>query len=427
MKKKIGPDESRDEFKKRMQVCEGSKGNLKNRLEVCLMDYQSQLLLNELLSLSLKPMPFDDMLALFIKSIVSVPWFAFESKGAIFLVEDNTDVIRMHAHYNMPEDLIRICARVPFGRCLCGRTAASGKIVFKNHLDGAHENTYEGIKPHGHYCIPIMSTSKKLLGVITLYVKVGQSSSRKEMDFLKAVADVVAIILDRRTMTESLIQAEKMTTLGELAAGVAHDINNPLGVMAMRLYSLSMENNDLAPEVKLALDAIKSQVQRIQVMVDRLLLYARKKVTAMVPMDINSVLGTIVPLIGHYREAKNVKWENELSGKLPKIKGDFHQLQEVFINLALNACQAMKGKGTIRIKSEYSDKLKAVIVSVSDTGPGIPQKNISRIFDPFFTTKEEGTGLGLSICQNIVNSHGGKIEVASEHGKGTTFRVTLPA
>jgi len=137
------------------------------------------------------------------------------------------------------------------------------------------------------------------------------------------------------------------------------------------------------------------------------------------------VLKSVSPLIAYYPEFKKVTWKEELTEILPPIEGDFNQLQEVFLNLALNACQAMPDGGNITIVSKKAGD-GFVEVSVIDTGKGISKENMEKLFTPFFTTKDDGTGLGLPICHNSIEIHSGKITVESVPGTGTTFKVKLP-
>jgi PAS domain S-box-containing protein len=236
---------------------------------------------------------------------------------------------------------------------------------------------------------------------------------------------VIRDITERKKMERQMIESEKMAAIGQLAAGVAHEINNPLLVLMGRLDMLEMDNEKFSPEAQKTLGIISAQASRMRAIVDSLLSYARKKPPCMDRVDINSVLKTISPLLSYNPEFKNLLWKEELADDLPSIKGDFNQLQEVFINLSTNACQAMHNGGTVTIRS-YNLNEGTVRVVVQDTGPGIKEEDISRIFTPFFTTKDKGTGLGLPLCKSIVESHGGKISVESAIDKGTLFEVDFP-
>jgi len=171
--------------------------------------YHLQFVLNKLLHISLENIPMEEMFERIIDHIVSVNWLALESQGGIFLVEDEPDVLIMKAQRRLGQPLQTACARVPFGRCLCGRAAKSGEIEFADCVDERHENRYEGMPDHGHYCVPIISSDKKTLGVITLYLKKEHPREEREEEFLRAVANVLAGIIQRKQAEERIIQASE--------------------------------------------------------------------------------------------------------------------------------------------------------------------------------------------------------------------------
>ena len=236
---------------------------------------------------------------------------------------------------------------------------------------------------------------------------------------------VVRDITERKKMERRMVQNEKMAAIGQLAAGIAHEINNPLFVILGRLDMLFMDFESLDQGMRQTLETIRTQAEHMRTIVDRLLSYSRRKAPRMDVIKINDVLKTVYPLVAHHPEFKNITWKVDLSQSIPAISGDFNQLQEIFINLAINACQAMKNGGILMMSSRF-DGEGFVEIRVQDTGAGMRKSDIDRLFTPFFTTKEEGTGLGLVICQDIVESHGGKIEVSSEPGKGSIFKIRLP-
>jgi len=230
---------------------------------------------------------------------------------------------------------------------------------------------------------------------------------------------------EKKKMELQMIQSEKMAAVGQLASGVAHEMNNPLLVVLGRLDLL--EEDKLSEELTKTLDIIKNQAQRMRSIVDRLLSYSRKKQPDTKPLDLNKLLESISPLLSYHPEFKKITWKQQLGKSLPLIKGDFNQIQEVFVNLGLNACQAMTSGGEVKIITSYNKKNKYVEVQVKDTGAGMGDEQLQKLFDPFFSTKDKGTGLGLAICHNIIESHKGTIDVGSKKGTGTTFTIKLPA
>lgn len=236
---------------------------------------------------------------------------------------------------------------------------------------------------------------------------------------------VIQDITQRKKIEKQMVENEKMAAIGQLAAGVAHEINNPLLVILGRIELFEMSGQELPEEAKKTFETIKSQANRMRLIVDSLLSYSRKKPARMDTVDVNAVLKTISPLVAFYPEFKKIEWKEDLCHEKLFVKGDFNQLQEVFLNLATNACQAMPGGGSLIIKSLSQGK-DIARVEVRDTGKGIKKEDLGRLFVPFFTTKDNGTGLGLSLCRSIIESHSGSIEAESVIDKGTVFRVDLP-
>jgi DNA-binding CsgD family transcriptional regulator/putative methionine-R-sulfoxide reductase with GAF domain len=194
-------------------------------------NYDIQTVLNKLLCLSLKNTPLEEILERFIEQITSIPWLALESKGGILLVEDDPEVLVMKANRSLGTPLLTMCARIPFGRCLCGRAASSAKVVFADCIDKRHEHQYEGISPHGHYCVPIISSEKKVLGVINLYVREGHRRDRREEDFLTAIANTLAGIIELKQTDQALKKREKEL---EIKTNSLEEMNSALKFLLKR-------------------------------------------------------------------------------------------------------------------------------------------------------------------------------------------------
>ena len=225
-----------------------------------------------------------------------------------------------------------------------------------------------------------------------------------------------------------LVNSEKMASLGKLAAGIAHEINNPLG--GILIYSsLMKEELDGADSRRQDLEKIVQEATRCKDIVKSLLEFSRQTEPKMEPTDINKAITDGLFFLENQALFHNIKIVKSLSPVPPMVRGNPGQLKQVFMNIIVNAAEAMPGGGTLTIKTAPSDDQKAVSIDFVDTGEGIPQENLTRIFDPFFTTKElgKGTGLGLSTSYGIIDEHGGRIDVKSQVGKGTTFRIELPA
>jgi two-component system NtrC family sensor kinase len=223
-----------------------------------------------------------------------------------------------------------------------------------------------------------------------------------------------------------LIRSEKLASLGELVAGIAHEINNPLtGILVFS--SLISNDSRLDPALKSDLSTVIQETERCATIVRGLLDFSRESVPQKTWTSLNEILDASLALVKNQAQFQNITIALNYSPELPTILADPHQLEQVFINILLNASHAMSDGGTLRIMTDMAGKSNGVVVKIADTGCGIPEENLSRIFDPFFTTKEtSGTGLGLSVSYGIINSHGGNIEVESTVGVGSTFTIHLP-
>ncbi|OCC14140.1 sensory box sensor histidine kinase [Dissulfuribacter thermophilus] len=227
-----------------------------------------------------------------------------------------------------------------------------------------------------------------------------------------------------RTM-DLMCQTEKMATVGNLAAGVAHEINNPLGGVILCFKNLIESDMDEETR-KIHIEVINSGLLKIQKTVKELLDFARKTPMAKVPSSVNSILDESIRLVDCMLAKRNIKIIKDFYVDMPTVLVDPGKIEQVIINIIINAVHAMGENGTLFISTAVEDDM--CVISIKDTGPGIDPKILSRIFDPFFTTKEpgKGTGLGLAVCKAIIEQHGGRIEVESEKGAGARFIIKLP-
>ncbi len=232
-------------------------------------------------------------------------------------------------------------------------------------------------------------------------------------------------ITDRDDLERRLVQADKLSSIGLLAAGVAHEVNTPLAVISTYAQMLSKQVSGDEAQSKLA-EKIAKQTFRASEIVNSLLNFSRTSPTEFGELDLNRVVRETVGLVEHQFDKAGVTTSLDLAESLPMIRGNAGKLQQVFLNLFINARDAMVGGGTLRVRSWAESNL--VHVEIHDTGQGIPPDLLSRIYDPFFTTKgpKKGTGLGLSITYGIVQEHNGIIEVESEPGLGTRFHLEFP-
>ncbi|MDP2915999.1 MAG: ATP-binding protein [Candidatus Aminicenantes bacterium] len=222
-----------------------------------------------------------------------------------------------------------------------------------------------------------------------------------------------------------LIQTEKMASLGQLAAGVAHELNNPIGTIMMFSRILQEELGD-NEKWQNDITLVVQEADRAAKIIKDLLSFAKETKVKPGLVNINTVMKEALSLLVKQSIFHNVEVRTELDPKLPSTFADPDLLKQVFLNIILNGVQAMDGKGTLTIQSRKLDKGKKIEIRVQDTGKGIPEENLPRLFDPFFTTKEKGTGLGLAIVYSLISKHQGTVTAESRLGQGATFIITLP-
>jgi len=523
-------------------------------------DRQTRKITTDLLTLAVQDYPLEVFLEEALKVILSAPWLKVDQKGAIFLSENASRTLVLKAQCGLAEALKTACAAVPFGRCLCGRAAERGEMIFAGNIDSRHENSYEGIRPHGHYCVPLKSGGL-LMGVLNLYLQPGHESDPEEMAQLESVASLLAGLIDKKyahaehrrmseivqqaseavfvtetdgkivyvnaafekmtgytaeealgkkpsllksgehppeyyedmwtnmekgvpwtgkiinkkkdgtfctvqanifplknsagetisyvtiqedvsalaEVEEQLRQSQKMEAVGRLAGGVAHDFNNILLAISGYAQFLSPAlRGDAQAEADLA--QINKSVDRAAALTRQLLAFSRKQKAAFQQLDLRRAVlesGKMLKrLIG-----ENISLEITAAEDMKMIKADPGQVDQVLMNLLVNAKDAMPGGGRIELKTfphkqalhlptlfgamppdEYS------VLSVRDNGSGMDKETLSKIFDPFFTTKPKGkgTGLGLSIVYGIIKHHGAYLTVTSQPEKGSAFTVYFP-
>jgi len=232
-------------------------------------------------------------------------------------------------------------------------------------------------------------------------------------------------ITEKVYLEDQLLQAEKLSSIGLLAAGIAHEVNTPIAGISSYTQMLLKDTPD-NDRRKHILEKIEKQTFRAAEIVNGLLSFSRLSGSEFKDLDINQLIEDSLALLGHQLQTNHIKVDSQLDLSLPPVYGNMGKLQQVFLNLFLNARDAMPSGGELAIQTAMYESM--VIVDISDTGVGIPEENVRRIFDPFFTTKSigKGTGLGLAVSYGIIQEHGGGIFVDSAAGRGTHFTVKLP-
>ncbi len=241
------------------------------------------------------------------------------------------------------------------------------------------------------------------------------------------VVDVICDVRDvtkQKEMEKKLAHSERLAAIGELSSGVAHELRQPLGVINNSVYFISNKLEDIAQEkVKRHLRILEKEVKHANLLIIDLLAFACFEEPVLKDCDINQVVEEVLSSI---EIPPKIEVKKELKESVPIILADSYQIQRVCHNLVSNAISAMSEGGNLEIRTDEDKDGKNIVISIADTGEGIPEENIVKVFEPFFTTKARGFGLGLSLCKKYVEAHGGRIGIESKVGKGTTLTVKLP-
>ncbi len=370
---------------------------------------------------------------------------------SVLYVLEEGDILRPKAVMgNYAQEIIAHSLQVGVG--LAGSVAKKGSAQILNDLQRAKRDRLPIKSPLTQSLLSVPLLSKgKILGALTVArLGEGRKFAREELELCEIFASQAAGVLEDAQLfdeinrayeqlkltQQQLVQAGKLAAVGELAAGVAHELNNPIGgILGYAQYALEKLNRRTTltdqelESLHKYLDYIQQGSQRVKGIVENLLRFSRADSSGFGSLDINKVLENSFAFTQHQLKLSKVEVVKELNLEVPALKGNANQLEQVFTNLIINAGKAMPQGGKLQIKSGYDVKSSTVKVEFADTGCGIPQENLNKIFDPFFTTRKtgEGTGLGLSVSYGIVKNHQGKIEVKSKEGEGTRFVISLPA
>jgi len=367
-----------------------------------------------------------------------VAWKATEilgAKGAILrLLNIETDELEISASYGISEAYL---AKGPVShhRTITDVCRQKKVIIIENirndpRIQYPQEAWAEGYR----FIIDVpLSVADDVVGILRLYFTEMRHFSEIELDWIIAIAEQCSCALGKARLIDTYefkyhelaTQTEKLTALGRMAAGIAHEINNPLaGVL---LYSSNMIKKVPKGEaLEEGLQVIIDETIRCRKIIQELLEFSRGSDPAKAPTDINETVLKALNILENEFLLKRIEVDKNLASDLPNVMADGSQMEQVFVNLLINAVQAVPNGGTVQVKSILSEQESCVNIEVTDNGPGISRKEQSKIFEPFFSTKPNGTGLGLSVSYGIVRNHQGNISVQSRPGKGTRFVVKIP-
>ncbi len=275
---------------------------------------------------------------------------------------------------------------------------------------------------------------KNLVGLIRAFFTSEREFSQSDLDFLSTVSRQCAWAIERAhafaeqksRYDQLIIQNEKLSALGTMAAGIAHEINNPL--FAILLYSSTLRKKVSEEEgpFKEGLDIIINETIRCKGIIQDLLSFSREREPKKVPTSLNPIIEKVLDLLQNSFDTQGIAVIKDLRPDIPDCPMDANQIQQVFLNLLLNALDAVRENGTIIIRSYLDTLNKCIVGEIEDSGCGIPEEVLPKIFDPFYSTKSKGTGLGLAVSHGIIQNHGGELKVFSKMGEGARFVVEIP-
>ncbi|MDA8432430.1 MAG: PAS domain S-box protein [Nitrospiraceae bacterium] len=396
-------------------------------------NYLIQSVISSILKIALEPVPIEEQMDRVLDLILTIPDLALESKGYIYLVEDEPQVLVLKAPKNRPEGN-QPCERVAFGKCLCGLAASTCMPVFADCVDERHEIVYRDDFPHGHYCVPIVSGGRAL-GVVTLFLREGHRRLGDEEIFLTAAADTLAGVIERsladrerQHLREQLSEAEKYSALGRVTASIADGMRNPLtsvGGFARRLQRKLPEG---VPEREYA-ESIVAEVDRLEKILKNVITLSRGGNLLRTRVGLADVAEAVV-------KAHEERCRDQSIGvvrsyeEVPVVAADRRLAEEAIGHLLANAVEAMPhgGRLTVGVSAETVRGLRYVALKIADTGEGIPEERQKLVLEPFYTTKiaPKGTGLGLPIVKKIMEDHGGFLRIESARGEGTSAALYFP-
>jgi len=368
------------------------------------------------------------------------------TQGALYLLSPDARVFAVKNYFGpRPPERVEIAPARP----MLDRIAQTGSAVLENaereleeqrlrghdrEAETAHDIAVTMRALQATVCLAIRGESDHLYGFITLRDdRVRDAFSRDEVQLLVGLSTQVAITVENSRLYHQMKEKDRLAALGEMAAGLAHEIRNPLGAIKASAQFLSETGTEPSDGGEF-LDIIVDEVDRLNRVVSSFLDYARPGHTDPEPIYVNAAVELTLQFLRPECDSANVGLHVTMDSDLPKVRIDIEHLRQVLINLVQNAVQAMPNGGDIYVETRTQDGFRPggearrwVQISVRDTGPGIASGLLPNLFVPFVTTKQQGTGLGLAISQRIVSEAGGRIDVRSREGLGTTFVVLLPA
>jgi two-component system NtrC family sensor kinase len=370
----------------------------------------------------------------------------------IYLLDTERGILNLAAYKGLSSEFVKkshVRSR-KVGDGFLGQTVQTRKVQVVDNLLASGESYVnhllkEGFKSTSY--IPLVSKGEPV-GVMAVSSHAAFKFSPEFLDFLTAVGNQIGVAVhnadlyenikkayqELKDAQEQIIRTEKLASLGKLSATIAHEINNPIAVvltyvrLLIKLVTLKRFSPKRIKDISRYLSIMESETSRCGEIVKNLLAFSRQSRGRIKTHRIEEIIDKTLLLVAHDMEIKEIQFMKEIEPDLPKVRCDFQQIQQVLVNIMGNASEAMVKGGILSVTASHSERDGFIEVAISDTGCGIPEKDLKNIFEPFFTTKEEGkgVGLGLSVAYGIITGHKGFMHVESEVGKGSTFKVQLP-
>jgi signal transduction histidine kinase len=358
-----------------------------------------------------------------------------KAEGAfVQLVDIEQDALASAGAYGLGERYLSkwsICREeVIRNQCRLGKILVITDILNDARVQNAEELWADGVRMVILVCLTLQS---HIGGIVRILFSEPRELSEEEHSFLVTCATCGACAIESARMLETqksmydhlALQTEKLSALGRMAAGIAHEINNPLAGVLLYSTNLLKKMPKNGP-FREALEIIVHETKRCGDIIQDLLDFSREREPKKALVNINEVAEKAISILENEFRLHHIRVEKRLSPNLPDTCADANQMEQVFVDLLLNAIEAIQERGVITIESQLGPEGKSETVKIADSGCGIPQENLPKIFEPFFSTKSNGTGLGLAVSYGIVQKHGGNIHASSQPGQGTCFTIELP-
>lgn len=357
------------------------------------------------------------------------------AKGAIFrLLNLEADELELSAAYGIGMKYLkkgpRLSHKIITDLCSHNKVIMIHDIHNDPRIQYPKEAEAEGIK----FIIDVpLTIGNDAFGILRIYFSQIREFTEDELNFTIAIAEQCSCALGKTRLIEShelkyhqlVLQTDKLSSLGRMAAGIAHEINNPLA--GILLYSSNMAKKvDSDSQLKEGLDIIVHETIRCRKIIQELLDFSRGREPKKQPFNINEIIDQALAILENEFRLNMIEIRKNLADDIEDIMVDSNQIEQVFVNLLINAVEAMTGGGIIWINSSSNSQDEMVIVEIKDNGPGISGAEMDKIFEPFFSSKPKGTGLGLSVSYGIIHNHLGRLRVESDGENGTSFLVELP-